>query len=481
VVIRASPQNTRVDHYCTFLSGLQALRFYPSGRTCYNAAMATTAAPSSALPSWPMPDNVRDRMITQLSARGFILLQTAGRLADEAGLSVYAVGGLVRDLLMGRTSADIDLVVEGDGIAFARVLARELDGTVRAHQAFGTATVALPDEMAIDVATARAETYAQPAALPDVVPGSIMQDLFRRDFTVNAMAIRLNAKRFGELLDPFGGQRDLQARRIRTLHARSFIDDPTRLFRAVRFEARLGFRMDQGTLAQCRKAEREHLPERLSGHRLLNELRLMLVEANPDRQMARLHTARLLRFVHPKLAWTPTQARVFEAVRAAGERYQNIDKTKNVEMWLALFMVLAEGLPARALDDTLTRLAVPAREAEQVRTVHDKASAILRSLARRPPLKPSAIHRLLAGLAGEALCVLMAKASSEAVRKRLLAYLENYRKVTLLVTGTDLKALGLRPGPAYKKILVRLLDARLDGEVRSKADELRLAAKLARV
>lgn len=428
-----------------------------------------------------MPATLGDRMISQMSARGFILLQTVGRLADEMGLSAYAVGGFVRDLLMSKTSADIDVVVEGDGIAFAKLVGRELDGTVQAHHAFGTATITLPDELTLDVATARSETYAQPAALPQVVSGSIMQDLFRRDFTVNAMAIRLNARRFGELVDLFGGQRDVQARRLRTLHAKSFLDDPTRIFRAVRLEARLGFRMDGETLRHCVEAGRQDLPGHLSGQRLCNELRLILLEAQPEKALARLGVLKLLRFVHPKLIWTSGMARRFETVRAAVDRCRKMETGGPHNLWLVYFMALVEGLTPNAVQDMMQRLALPARDVGQVMAGHGRAATILRGLAKRPAPKPSAIYRALDGLADETVCLLIARASSEAVRKRLLDYRSQYRDVKLSVTGADLKALGLTPGPAYKKILTRLLDARLDGVVRSKADELKLVAKLARL
>jgi tRNA nucleotidyltransferase (CCA-adding enzyme) len=444
--------------------------------------MTTMSFRPAEEPVRPVPASVQDRMIGQLSARGYILLQTVGRLADEAGLSAYAVGGLVRDLLRGRASTDLDVVVEGDAVAFAGLLARELDGTVRAHHAFGTAAVALPDDLALDVATARAEAYDRPAALPRVTPASIMQDLFRRDFTVNAMAIRLNARRFGELIDPFGGQEDVRAKRLRTLHTHSFLDDPTRLFRVVRFETRLGFRMDGDTLAQCRDAVRQRIPERLSSHRLLNELRLLLSDAQPRAGAARLGALALLQFVHPNLAWTAGSEKLFEAVRTTLNQFRRAaDPSPHPEAWHIYLMALMEGLSLRAVREAAKRLGLPARDAEQMAAARGTASAVLRRLAKRPPPKPSAIFHLLAGLADETVLFLAARAASGAVKRRLAAYRTTYRHAKPLLTGADLKALGLRPGPRYKKILDRLLAARLDGEVRTEADERKLAARLVRV
>src|SRR6185295_10740104 len=204
-------------------------------------------------------------------------------LAKRTSVSVYAVGGFVRDLLLGRPNVDIDLVVEGDAIAFARAFAKENGGRAKVHERFGTAAVVFPDEFKLDVAMARTEYYKHPSALPTVQPSSIKEDLFRRDFTINALALRLNADRFGELIDFYGGQRDLKERTIRVLHSRSFIDDPTRVFRAVRFEYRFGFRLGKETLTLIRDAVELGLFHRLSGTRLLEELILLLSEENPRR------------------------------------------------------------------------------------------------------------------------------------------------------------------------------------------------------
>ena len=161
---------------------------------------------------------------------------------------VYLVGGTVRDLLLGEPSFDVDIAVEGDAIALAEALAQALGGRVRTHRKFGTAAVFYGERGRVDVVTARTESYDAPAVLPSVEHAGIHDDLFRRDFTINAMAVSLREDDLGQLVDPFGGRTDLEARRIRVLHARSFVDDPTRIFRAVRYENRLGFRMDEETL-----------------------------------------------------------------------------------------------------------------------------------------------------------------------------------------------------------------------------------------
>jgi len=216
------------------------------------------------------------------------ILLESGNLAREMGYGAYIVGGVVRDVLMGLQSIDVDIVAEGEGIRFARSLAGRLRARVKSHERFGTATITLPGGTKVDIATARTEVYERPAALPRVTPGSIRDDMFRRDFTVNAMAVSLMPGEFGRLLDCFGGIRDLRERRIRALHERSFIDDPTRIFRAVRFEKRLDFRIVRSTEHWIAEALSLPLLEELEDYRIATELRLILGEPDPAGTLRRL-------------------------------------------------------------------------------------------------------------------------------------------------------------------------------------------------
>ncbi len=427
-----------------------------------------------------MPANVQELMIRHLPARSYVVLEAAGRLADEMGIPAFVVGGLVRDLLLGVRTFDLDLVVEGDGIAFARAFARDTGGQVTAHDRFGTATVLLDDGPKIDIATARNESYAQPAALPLVVSASIQDDLLRRDFTINALAVRLNASRFGGLVDVCHGQGDIAAQRIRILHNRSFLDVPTRMFRAIRFEQRLGFRIDRPTLACLRNAIAMGVIGHLSGHRLSEELRLVLSEAHPSRAVARLGELGVLRAIHSKIAWSAKLEKGLKGTeRTVAWHGRSLPKQK-LDVWLLYVMALLEGLPPKSVADILKRLALPKHEAEAIRTGHAHAGAVLRRLATRPAPKPSDVCRALAGFAEEAVMVLLVSAKSESVKRLIRAYLTTYRHVKPSLTGADLKSLGLKPGPQFKRILDRLLDARLDGDVKSEAGERELARKLAR-
>lgn len=185
------------------------------------------------------------------------LLREVGRIGEALHAPAYAVGGCVRDWLLGVTqTVDLDVTVEGSGIELARAAAGPLGGTVEAHQQFGTATVRLahPRRRRVDFATCRREAYARPAAYPRVAPGNLEEDLFRRDFTINAMAVALSPARFGTLVDPFHGSRDLRRKQVRILHARSLLDDPSRILRGIRFVRRFGFRWERKTQRLAREA-----------------------------------------------------------------------------------------------------------------------------------------------------------------------------------------------------------------------------------
>ncbi|OGW69228.1 MAG: hypothetical protein A3A88_01400 [Nitrospirae bacterium RIFCSPLOWO2_01_FULL_62_17] len=451
-------------------------------RALHDDVLASARARAKGTEPQPMQHrrNVKSLMMERLPARAFVLLETVGRLADHLNVQAYVVGGIVRDLLLGIGNLDLDLVIEGDGIAFARELARQAGGRVKAHERFGTAIVIMPDGVKLDVATARTEYYEYPTALPTVEHSSIKKDLYRRDFTINTLAVSLNARRFGELADFYGGQRDLKDKAIRVLHSLSFVEDPTRVFRAIRFEQRFGFRLGKETLALIKGAVKMDLFHRLSGQRLLNELTLLFSESEPRRAVARMAELDLLRFIHPDLKWSSRLEGLLKAVEDGARWYRLLYLDRKLDAWLVYVMALMEVLPPRAVGETVKRLGMPARDAERIKAGHAAANAILRRLARRPQPKPSDVYRLLTGLADETLLLLMAKAKSDAVKRLVSAYLTTYQRIKPSLTGADLKALGLKPGPQFKKILDRLLDARLDGDVKNEAGERELVRKLLR-
>ena len=252
--------------------------------------------------------NISDAFKEKLSPTLLGVLRESGNLAVEMGFGAYVVGGMVRDLLLGLQTIDVDIVIEGQGIHFARSLADRLHAKVRCHERFGTATLTLSDRLRVDIATARTESYERPAALPKVTPGSIRDDMFRRDFTINTLAASLMPGEFGRVLDDFGGVRDLRERRIRALHERSFIDDPTRIFRAVRFEKRLDFRIVRSTEQWIADALSRSLLEELEDYRIAAELRLILEEIDPAGPLRRLSELGIIE----RLKGRPARGKILE-------------------------------------------------------------------------------------------------------------------------------------------------------------------------
>ncbi|TKS61567.1 MAG: hypothetical protein EWM72_00315 [Nitrospira sp.] len=422
--------------------------------------------------------NVKGLLRSRLPHHLVTLLEEAGQLADRCDVSLFVVGGCVRDLLLGIENLDLDLVVEGDGIAFARKLGEMMQARVKVHERFGTAIVLLPDGFKLDVATARTEYYEYPTALPTVEQSSIKKDLYRRDFTINALAVRLNGKGFGDVLDFYGGQRDLNDKVVRVLHGLSFVEDPTRVFRAIRFETRFGFHLGRDTVALIDGAVKMNLFHRLSGHRLLEELKLLLGEREQKQSVKRLADLGLLRFIHPKLEWSNRLEALLGAIEQAVDWYRLLYLDRTMEVWLVYMMGLLEVLPERAVTEVLKRFPLSEPEANKLKATRIICHAVIRQLGKRPPLKPAETYRLLSGLSDETLLGLMAKSKGELVKRQVSAFLTVYQHVKPVVTGVDLKSMGLKPGPQFKKILDRLLDARLNGEMKSESEERELVRRL---
>ena len=417
-------------------------------------------------------------MKKRLPAPLCFLLQRAGELAKRRRVRVYAVGGFVRDLLLGIPNLDLDMVVEGDGIRFAKALAQRYQARVTTHDRFGTATMTLADGQTLDVATARTESYEAPGALPTVQRSSIKEDLRRRDFTINTLAIRLNADHPGELVDLHGGLRDLQNKTIRVLHGLSFIDDPTRVFRAIRLEQRLGFQLDQDTVVLMTEAVKMGLLHRLSPSRLSAELHHVLSERAPVKTLARLAGYNVLQFIHPRLKWSPGLARLMKAVENAVAWHAKFSLGPLASPWVVYGMALLDALPQPAVQETLARLTLPRRQTQSLLRTSQESTRLLRTLDRT--VKPSETFRALHDFPEETLMFLMAKTRSKRAKQKIADMFTTYRRMRPIFNGTDLKTLGLKPGPLFNRILDRLLDARLDGTVETEADEHRLVHQLAK-
>ena len=415
--------------------------------------------------------------LNRLPARQLHLLRHLGRLANERGVSVYLVGGVVRDLLLKRENWDLDLTVEGDGIVFARLVADRYRAGLAVFERFATARLVFPDGLKMDIATTRRESYAQPAVLPKVQPASIEEDLSRRDFTINAIAVQLNPRQFGRMLDLYGGQRDLRARTIRVLHAGSFQDDPTRIFRAIRFEQRFAFHLERATVRLLAQAASTNLIQQLSGPRLQNEILLLFAEQDPVRAIARLGQLKLLRFLHRRLCYTRKVKRTVTAVPKALAWWARRFQDSVIDRPIVYLMALSSEASQAFVAAMIRRLALSREQAKKVSEGGRRVDRALKRLTDKGTVRPSQAYRLLADFSDEALVLLLAKqvsrqqgAGVSLLKRRLAVHMKN-RTIKTALTGRDLQVMGLQPGPQYKTILGKLLDARIDGVVTSEAEE----------
>ncbi len=423
---------------------------------------------------WSQPvrtKNIVSLMRERLPKNILEILKQVGAVAAELKFQAYVVGGFVRDLLLRHENLDIDIVIEGDAIIFARLFAARYGARFREFQKFKTAVLIFPDGFKIDVATARTEYYEAPGALPIVEYSSIKMDLYRRDFSINTLALRLNPGEFGTLLDFFGAQRDLKEGRISLLHNLSFVEDPTRVFRAVRFEQRFKFRISKLTANLINNAVRNNFFDRLSGARLFQELRLILQEENPIPAVARLAEFDLLKAVHPRLAYDEAARAMLERVQAVLSWYDLLFLEDHYQRWLVYFLGLVEPFSAGELAEMLRGFNLSPKLAGAMVQGKEAADQALISLFRLGEPNRSQIYHLLAPLETEYLLYMLAKSRQEPSRRFISLFFTHLKKLKPELRGRDLVALGYQPGPLIKEMLERLLEARINEKVKSRKEE----------
>ncbi|MGD9250327.1 MAG: CBS domain-containing protein [Desulfobacterales bacterium] len=417
-------------------------------------------------------------MRERLSGPILQVLQDIGAAAEEIGLNAYVIGGFVRDLFLYRTNEDVDVVIEGDGIAFARQYAQKMGARIHTHAKFGTAVVIFENGFKVDVASARMEYYQFPAALPTIEMSSLKLDLYRRDFSINTLCIHLNPSKFGTLIDFFSAQKDLKEKTIRVLHNLSFVEDPTRAFRAIRFEQRFGFTIGKLTATLINNAVRMDFFKRLSGKRVFAELKQILAEDNPGPAVARLRDFDLLKVVHPSIELSPAMTHLFASIKKVVSWYDLLFLEESYMKWSVYFMGMIHSCDRETTRDICRRFELPPSVQALFATGRFAAERRLNSLERQLPSENSQLYRKLAEFRIELILYMMAAAKTEAVRKAISHYCVHLRFVRPWLRGQDLKELGLPPGPRYRIILDELLNARLNGRVDSREDEITLAREL---
>jgi tRNA nucleotidyltransferase (CCA-adding enzyme) len=386
------------------------------------------------------------------------LMWVAGEMANSRGEKLYLVGGVVRDLLLGQANLDLDLVVEGNAIELAQQLKAINKGKITTHPHFNTARLVWQG-WNIDLATARSETYKKPGALPTVTPSSIDQDLSRRDFTINAMAICLNPGDYGQLVDPYRGRDDLQNQRIRILHDKSFTDDATRIWRALRYEQRLDFHLERNTLVLLQR-DISRL-ETISADRIRYEIECVLSEKYPEKVFSRAEELGVLAALHPQLKGDGALAENFEKAR----REYSPDAPP-FDLYLAL---LAYPLTIEEIEQLISRLNLPKLSAKSLRdtiAIENK----MRQLST-PGISPGAIYKLLRDFSPPALEANLLATQSAVASQAIHLFLNKLKDVQVSLTGDDLIQMGIPAGPRIKEMLELLHQARLNGKINTRNDE----------
>ena len=449
----------------------------------------------SAKPNIPEKDAIARMLAEAVPPARLALLRALTEEAGRVNLPIYVVGGFVRDLLLNRPSLDYDVVVEGDAIFFANQLAAHWGGRVVAHRRFGTAkweingvrekllaqldpdgqgaSAQLPESL--DLITARTEFYEQPAALPTVETSSIKMDLHRRDFTINTLALRLDGDHFGQIYDYWGGLSDLQKGQIRVLHALSFVDDATRLLRAVRFEQRFGFEIEPRTLGLM--TESLPLLDKLTGARIRHEINLILAEPHAALMLQRLSGLGILTAIHPELPWDADLRASLELVQRteADPAWALPAQLDNLNLIQVLrWQVWLGNLPQSAIHSIASRL----RFKSNLKKLLLATSRLIHALPELDQARPSQVVHLCADAPHLAIYAAHLSTQDDEIKTLLWNYASQWAMVEPVTTGNDLKALGLPPSPAFSEILTALRDAWLDGKIHTPEQERALAKEL---
>ncbi len=418
--------------------------------------------------------NLRSVMMSSFSKDLFERLVKIGEIAEGLNYNAYMIGGIVRDLILKKKNLDVDIVVEGDGIRLANMVSKILSAKVTEHKKFGTAHLIFSDNSKIDIATARIEYYPQPASLPTVESGSLKLDLYRRDFTINTLAVKLNPGGFGELIDYYGGLRDLKEGMIRVLHNLSFVEDPTRILRAVRFEVRFDFKISKHALYLIKNAVKMNVFELLSGNRLFTELYLILEEDVPEKIFDRLEELGVMGHIHPNMMWKKIKP-LFLRTKDILKWYELLFTGIDIDKIVVLFSALFDGVNESEMKKLVQRFGIVGSFGKKVLEIKHKEKQVFEQIKKISD--ESDIYFIFKDLSAEALIFYMAKFNDHNVKLMISRYFSEMIKIKPKITGEDLINLGLKPSPIFSKIFEDIIKGYIKGEIKSREDELNLIKK----
>ena len=426
-------------------------------------------------PSLERTRNLNSLIVDSLNRDMIQLLQTIGEVASKNHFNCFAVGGFVRDLLLKKPNFDLDIVVEGDGIVFAKALSEHLGGRYTTHERFKTAMVLMPNGFKIDIATARLEYYEYPAAMPTVELSSIKLDLSRRDFTINAMAIQLNPTQFGTLLDFFNSQNDLKQKVIKVLHNLSFVEDPSRIFRAIRFEARMNFQISPHTKRLITNAVSMELFGKTNDTRFFSELKYILSEKNPLPALQRLSDFDLFQFLWPDLRphykMDRRLSHILSQAQFALSWYELLYLDEECQNWIVYLLAIMSRSGTAQLSEFCLRFEESTKDTTFLHEQKELVDSKIHIFARNAAMRPSHIVQHFKDIEIEGLLYMMSIARKNHVKKAISLYVTTLRHIEPELSGKELIEMGYKPGPQFREILTFLKHAKLDERTKTEDDE----------
>ncbi len=424
--------------------------------------------------------NIKNILYQRLDNRLKQLLRDIGKTGSDLGFPMFVVGGFVRDFLLNRQNDDIDIVVEGDGIKFAKLYAKKQGCRVNTHKKFGTAVIIFHDHFKVDVASARLEYYQTPAALPIVEKSSIKLDLARRDFTINTLAISLNPESFGTMVDYFGANRDLKDKTIRIIHNLSFVEDPTRIFRAIKFSNRFGFEIGKVTSNLIKNAIKIDCFKNLSGLRVLSELKQIFEEENPIPAIKMMEAYGLEKVLHKTFNFIPNTYLLLESVNKILSWHDLLYVNEQYPRWAVYFMALLNRCSYAVCEQICTRLNMPLKESGILLEKRLKAEKQLSVIENSSDYSIQDFYWALINFNTEYILYIMALAKDENTKKAISLFYTHQRDVKPYVQGRDLVKIGLKPGNIIGKILDKVLNEKLDGKLKTKKQEIKFVIEYAK-
>jgi tRNA nucleotidyltransferase (CCA-adding enzyme) len=404
-------------------------------------------------------------------------IKAVSRCARKSKVRCFLVGGFVRDVLLKIKNLDLDIAVASDGVQFAQLLEKPLKAEVVSHKRFGTAVVTF-DGIKIDITTLRKEQYPYPGSLPVVSPGNLSEDLARRDFTINAMAVSINQDNFGFVFDYFSSFDDLKAKQLCVLHKDSFFDDPTRILRLARFKTRFGFSVESNTLRYITQAKKKKSLEKMQRHRIRDELMLIFKEPRPEAVIECLQQLYGVQFIHPALEFNPEKYKQFIAVRECIDWFKHrFTYRRQLDAWIMYFILLLSPLSITQLKRLATSLGLSKGEEKRLLSFKVSYHDVFNRL-NNASLSPSQIYNILNPLSYEVILLCYSTVQNKLVRKYIKVFLTRYNLMRLKITGDDLKRLGVQPGPQFKQLLDKVTEAKLNSSLKTKQQELSFLRKL---